>query len=579
MTFADINNAFSNLLQADAFPEGSAQLDSSKSRPSMFADNLKQVIKDARSAQDAVSAKSTASGMNVAGKQGTLDKAKKFFSDEMDQAQGLPLLSKLQDLFLELSGGDLGNASLDADGLDTLKKILLKAGFEPGEVEELMSGLSEKAKDKTLNLKDVMDSLFKLSTDIEEEVLDDEALVGASSLPFLTSLLNSLGLPKDRVNQIVSGADRGEKGISLDVIIEHLKSIETQSVHTGQSFQTQEGDTSFSMLLEQLGLGLPETTTSQLGLGDLLVSLENRKEKILNAKKQADDLAGLGKQADGGVKESSNSLIDSLFKQIEIQSKKTGLPEFSQEQIKDQFKNELLIPDKHTPIKNGLFSQEPLETAIKSEEFFKEFESALTGKSVASIDSGSRVKDLEEIIKGSKLDSAKTGESLQVGPSDGKTDSLGSPLKAKATFRNMPTHVIHQVEKSIIRAVNQGESTLKIQLKPAELGRLTITIDNVGNSMKVSITTENHVAKDILASHVNELKTVLATAGISLDKFDVDMNSDFRQSYTDAKNQSGDSNGKNRNKEKNLFDSINMEGLNAGNLDSTIQDGSYHFVA
>ena len=166
-----------------------------------------------------------------------------------------------------------------------------------------------------------------------------------------------------------------------------------------------------------------------------------------------------------------------------------------------------------------------------------------------------------------------------MGPSDGKTDSLGAALKAKATARTMPAYVMNQVEKSIVRAVNQGENTLKLQLKPAELGRLLLTIDHVGDSMKVSITTENHVAKDILAAHVNELKTVLAAAGISLDEFDVDMSSDFRQSMADTKNQSGNSNRKNKNTDKNLFDSQNMEGLSAGTLAGTIQDGSYHFVA
>jgi len=136
------------------------------------------------------------------------------------------------------------------------------------------------------------------------------------------------------------------------------------------------------------------------------------------------------------------------------------------------------------------------------------------------------------------------------------------------------------VSRSIVRAINQGETTLKIQLKPAELGRLQLTINNVGNSMKVSIIAENPAAKDILTANVNELKTVLASAGISLDKFDVDMDGDFKQSYTNAKNESGNSKQKNRN-EKNLFDSINQEGINGSgeNLASEIQDGSYHFVA
>ncbi len=581
LTFADINNAFQNLTQSEALPSGPGVFKSSEAQPSLFSDNLRQVIKDARTAQEPVAVKSAVSGANVVGGQENLDKAKNLLLDEMGQEQGLVFLSKLKNLFLTLSGGDLNEITIDVKGLDSLKKMLLKAGFEPGEVEELMSGLSEKAQAKDISLGGVMDSLFKLSVDSEEDTSDEEILMETSALPFLTSILHSLGLPKDTVDQILSQADRGKNGISLDVVIDNLRSIETQSVHTGQSFKTQEGDTSFQMLFESLGLALPENTTSQLGLGDLLASLEARKEKIVETKKQADGLAGLVNQADGAVKESSNSLIDSLFKHLEIQSEKPGLAEFSYDQIKDQFKNDLLIPDKQQPNKNGLFFQEQPGSVVKSEQFFKELESVLSGKPGTTDGSKSSFKEGEEITKFSKSEFTKGGESPLVGASDIKTDSLGGALKAKASFKNMPTYVMNQVEKSIVRAVNQGENTLKIQLKPAELGRLVMTIDNVGNSMKVSITTENLVAKDILNAHVNELKTVLATAGISLDKFDVDMNSDFRQSMADTKNQSNNFNQKNRNRNKdnNLFDSNTIDGLNAGALATTIQAGSYHFVA
>jgi flagellar hook-length control protein FliK len=616
LTFADINNAFQNLVQPDAPTSGSKGFEGSEARPSLFADNLNKVIKEARAAYESVTTKSAATG-NVTGKPENLDEAKNPDLDEMDQLQGLPFLSKLQNLFLAMSGGDLSKITLDAEGLDDLKKLLLKAGFEAGDVDELMSGLKEKAKGKGLGLDEVMKSLAKLSPENEEDTMDEETLMATSALPFITTILNSLGLPKETVDQIISQADRGQQGISLDVVIDQLNIIETQSLFSGQPFQSKEGN-SFSMLFEQLGLtlpentksseqlglalpentkfseqlgftlpentksseqlglALPENTSSQLGLSDFLASLKILKEKMVSTKKQTDGAAGTTNQTDGRVKESSNTLMDSLFKHL--QSEKSNVSEFSYEQIKDQFKNELLIPDKQNPDKNGLFSQEQSISTQKVEQFFKEFESVLSGKSGMAADGDFKPKDVAEIIKFSKSDSTKPGESLQMGPSDAKTDVLGSALKAKAP-RRMPAYVMNQVGKSIVRAVNQGENTLRLQLKPAELGRLVMTIDNVGNSMKVSIITENPVAKDILASHVNELKTVLAAAGISLDKFDVDMSGDFRQSMADTKNQSGNSNGKNRNTDKNLFESGSMDGVEGGSLASTIQDGSYHFVA
>ncbi len=584
-TFADINNSFSNLVPADSLPSGMGAFENSANRFSLFADNLNRVIKGARATQVSVGAKSvSASTKSVAAekyasiRQENMDEAKKIFLEEVDQEQGLLFLSKLQNLFLSLSGGDLNNISLDTQGLDLLKDMLLKAGFEPGEVDQLMSGLSEKAQGEDLSLDEVMGDLFTLSTEVEEEIMEEEALIETSALPFLTSILNSLGLPNEAVDQIISQANRGENGISLDVVIDHLKSIEIQSLYSGQSFQTREGDTSFTMSFEQLGLGLPENMTSQLGLGDLLASLETRKEKIAAAN-HAEGFTGLANQAEGGGAQSSSNMIDSLFNHLEIQSSNTGVSEFSHGQIKDQFENDLLIPDKFKPNKEGLFSQGQPESGTNQEKVLKELESVLSGKSGETSDAAPRFKDGKESAKLVKTDTARGGEAVQL-DSDVKTGVIGGALKTKSTFKNLPAHVTNQVSKSIVRAVNLGETTMTINLKPAELGRLQLTINNVGNSMKVSITAENPAAKDILTANVNELKTVLANAGISLDKFDVDMNSEFKQSYANAENESGNSKQKNRN-QKGLFDSTDAEGINvsAANPDGEIQDGSYHFVA
>ncbi|MCP4722565.1 MAG: flagellar hook-length control protein FliK, partial [Desulfobacteraceae bacterium] len=326
--------------------------------------------------------------------------------------------------------------------------------------------------------------------------------------------------------------------------------------------------------------GLPENMTSQLGLSDFIVSLETRKEKIISSRNQAEGLQGMGSsnQAEGAANISSTT-IDSLFKHLEIQAGKAGVSEFSHDQIKDQFENEFLVSEKFKPNKEGLSSQGQPELGVKQGKVLKEIDSALSGKPGLADDAVPKFKDGEDIAKLAKSNTARGGETA-LATSDVKTGTIGDALKAKSTFRDLPTHVTNQVSKGIVRAINQGETTLKIQLKPAELGRLQLTINNVGNSMKVSITAENPAAKDILTANVNELKTVLASAGISLDKFDVDMNSEFKQSYANAKNESGNSRQKNRN-EKNLFDSIGTEGMDGsiGSLTSENQDGSYHFVA
>ena len=122
---------------------------------------------------------------------------------------------------------------------------------------------------------------------------------------------------------------------------------------------------------------------------------------------------------------------------------------------------------------------------------------------------------------------------------------------------------------------------MRIQLKPPELGRLLITIDNTGSNIKINVITENSAAREILTSSVNELRTVLSNSGVNLERFEVDMSSDFRQSMADAKNQAGNFSKRNKNREKFLADSITKENINEPNslLSVLEQTGSMHLVA
>lgn len=327
---------------------------------------------------------------------------------------------------------------------------------------------------------------------------------------------------------------------------------------------------------------LSENRSAGISLSHFLRALETLRENLMEVQGPARVSSGIdqGLPIDTGARESSLSAIEGLLKSMNLKPARSEVPSFSYTQIKDQFENDLLIPGKQAPHKNGLFSQNQPVSDLKSEPMLREIGTILSQKSGPLADSRSRFKEGEEGVKGFKPEAARGGE-LAGRTLEFKPEGSLADVKTKSVFQNLPAHVTLQVGKSLVRAINQGENSLKIQLKPTELGRLVMTIDNVGNSMKVSITTENPVVKDILISHMNELKTVLANAGISLEKFDVDLNSDFRQSYADARNPSDNSSRKGSNSEQSLFDAIHTETMNdpAGGLTASTQNGSYHFVA
>ncbi|MBF0467813.1 MAG: flagellar hook-length control protein FliK [Desulfamplus sp.] len=183
------------------------------------------------------------------------------------------------------------------------------------------------------------------------------------------------------------------------------------------------------------------------------------------------------------------------------------------------------------------------------------------------------------------FDSNRSGGNL----SDGRNSKDGASglTKDKATTSVLPSYVTNQVGRSIARALSRGESEIKLQLRPAELGRILMTIETLGDTLKVSVVTENQAAKDILSSHANELKASLASSGIKIESFDVEMGSDFRQSLADSGQQSNQSNqsnsgsgsGKNR-------DSGQHDPIFTGEVDRTLdsefltdEDGMLHFVA
>ncbi|WP_300456375.1 flagellar hook-length control protein FliK [Desulfobacula sp.] len=460
------------------------------------------------------------------------DKQSNRLSEELSREKGVGFVSALKNILLTASGGNLSNISIDAQGLDTLKKLLLKAGFAQTDINDLITDISGELAAGDLTLDVLFDKLFELSLEeLSPSGTGQENYLESSAIPFIESILSSLGIPRERIQEILVEADKGHNGISLDSVIKHLQSLQKQSFYTQHQYQTPEGDDTFRLVARQLGIEQGGSGISPLTLDDVVRSLENLREKISQQQPMAE-----GKNHNDQkpiANEKSLDLVNALFKGLKIENKTA-------------------------------------DTSLKFR--VKEMESLLDGKK----------SETNDMVRQIKPAGKPFSDHSQMSPVETKpAASPSGKEKSTSSFKNLPTYVTHQVGKSLVRALNQGESTLRIQLKPRELGRLVMTIDNTGNSLKVNIMTENPVAKDLLTSNVNELRTVLTTSGVTLERFDVDMNSDFRQSMADAGNQAGNSGRRYRNKKKIAFDAVNGEGVNgpAGLLDAFSQDGALHCVA
>ncbi len=256
--------------------------------------------------------------------------------------------------------------------------------------------------------------------------------------------------------------------------------------------------------------------------------------------------------------------------------------EFVQEFMKNNFNGASGSFQKQADLSKGQLEMAFLDPELKSEQTLKEIQALLSGRFKGGSENRSGLQQENASLAKSFASRENDQNHLSGGDVKAKNSLAGLEfLKTKNSFKNLPNYVTHQVGKSLVRALSQGENSLKIQLKPPELGRLVMHIDNTGNSMKVSIITENHAAREMLTANVNELRTVLSNAGISLESFDVDMNSNFKQSMADAKNQFNSSGGKKQNKENNDQAMLSQNDIQGLDQDAPLfmKNGSLHYVA
>ncbi len=518
-----------------------------------------------------------------------------LLGESMEDEKGIAFLSELKSLLLTLSNGDLENLSINGEGLDALGQLLGKTGFDPASIDELMADLSLSLEEgEEVTVSDFMDQLFELPRGEDvKELPESENLLTTSDVPYMYSLLGMLGIDEDKISEIMAESSRGNQGFSLDSAVEMLRQLDQSASSAGISYQSVDGDDSYLTFLEQLGLELNGKDNGSLTLAGLISSLEQKQSALTepsetNNSTNSSALALMGENGNQ-TSTSHEDLFSQLFKGLEI-SNSAATEQGSVDsdlvtgKIREQYKNDLINPMKGFSAEEGDFDKQPggkIDPASLAGQTNQDGNNRtafdLKGQSADIGEKASRIGNVKDELSSS----SDVNQAIQSSDKTSATNPLagGNLAKTRQTFNSLPKHVTQQVGKNIVRATNLGENTLRLQLKPAELGRVFMTIDNNGDSMKVSIITENQSAKEILASSVNEIKTILSSSGISLEEFEVDMSSDFRQSMADARSQ-GQSNKKKSGKTLQSEDDMTDEKINnLTTLSAAQESGALHFVA
>ena len=81
------------------------------------------------------------------------------------------------------------------------------------------------------------------------------------------------------------------------------------------------------------------------------------------------------------------------------------------------------------------------------------------------------------------------------------------------------------VDKANLRSIH-GRSEIQIRLKPEFLGNVQMTVSTDKAQLVVRILTDQPVVKEVIESHLHQLKSELQNQGLTIDKFDIMVNPD-----------------------------------------------------
>ena len=569
---------------------------------------------------------------------------------QLPGSRGSDLVEQFKKLAMTLDSEAGQEIQLQPGGEAILGQWLTQAGFDADAVSEFTTALAEKMEEKgALSFKEVADEMDDLLQEPETND-EEEVLIPASTQPYLVSMLQTLGLPQAQVDAMMSEAQRGGSGLSLDSLTEQIQQIlNPHSVSQGASSGSQKGvstsktssrfvdwtniqartedvlaavanknftvsgeDTAlFNSLMSQLNL--PGTTGEDqlVSLEDFAVTLNTWKDELAEQKMAASGTETATPRettAGEGVQPAKvQALMEKLFQHLSVNQTATASATASasnSEWIQGAVRHRV-EPGGADTLKNAADfvadlkgnkpgTPEGVMAALNTQADPEGADPGLAkqGLTVPTPDQLNRTTQAqafhsllnEKHQQGAKNltePRATVTEAVQgLAEPKAETPAQVTAPQERPQPRTLPNHVMQQVSRGLGRAVEQGESSLTLQLKPAALGRLIMKIDNLGTSMKVSVLTEHHTAKEMLTSHAGELKQVMASAGISLDQFEVDMSSDFKQSLADANPQFG-SGGQNKKNNSQALGTVagEPEVTTVTQTGKSTVDNGVHFVA
>ena len=495
-----------------------------------------------------------------------------------------------------------------------VKKFISKIKNEIGDDNTInLTTLIEDA--KKLEVDEDAFANFALNKKSELKTDKDDVFISIANLPFLSSIIKAVislkgdlkeGLKENDIKNICNSSIVKGKGINLNTFINETKktlikidknfiSSLNNSKNSTDNIQdalnnilAQNDNTQISTdnIKDALNNILAQNDNTQIStdnikdaLNNILAQNDNKQKKVSDLykteiKEVLSSFLGKVKIKQKEIKQEDTTIEKSMKLTSELNTTKIASfakVEESKGVIKKDVKNNIGIKIDNNLTKNinnsfeqKIPTQEIMQNILKQkeildtnfseqEDFVKTFQDILSNSVSTKKET---LKNLDKIKKTNQkdatLDFAEENIKTEKTNIRAASSSKAGNTSPKTTEDLLPPYVVRQMNRQLLKAINNNLKEISFQLKPANLGKIKLSIDSTKDGLKVSVLTEQKNTKEILNS--NELKTILTKQGVDVKSVDIDMAFNFEQSM--ARQMQNNFNNKKQNKNTTIIDNI-----------------------
>ncbi len=410
---------------------------------------------------------------------------------------------KLLRKFLMGTGVPLEKMCISHEGISSLKKFLNCCGFAKSDVERLINGLlnAGEGSNKKINVLELFSKLSELRTAVERK--KKEPVLGASAIPNLEVALRRLGINARHLKKVLSEARTENGDIDLGSFLRGLKRIAKNTSPLHRVTPSDELAEAIKQALSHLGMDEEnEKVNGAISLDRFVQLLEGAVSKTRRSHLPNQD-----------VEKTIKHLIGEVIVDSEETDSKLQLKSHTAQKLIDD-----LLGSKNK--QKGSNDPRIVSTGGEAEKILKILDDEFNDKKHAAM----------------RSDNKNINISHNAAENRSFTESIKTAQQpAGSSSRSLPLYMAGQVSRQISRSIMEGKDHIRLRLKPPHLGTVRLEMVMKGNVLKLDVAAENQVTRELLLSHIQELKQSLVEQGIKLERMDVHTSYQFGESMKDAR--------------------------------------------